>query len=297
MKKSIPGYLTLKEAEERYGVKADTLKRRCQSGSVKGAIKQGKTWFVPNIPNVDPQKPIAENYPTLNFDAAMDSNLSLYNAEDQARYALHTQNRTYVYIWEYGYYFISLIYKYGIPHKTYLPLAALFTEAHSALRGSFLLNMTGYHSESFVLLRKAHECIVKLLASRRQPLKTWKMVFNSDRQRAEGILSIKLESLWRLASSYTHGNQMKIFESAKNMETDTDVGVSFGPQINNKEYRASANGSIFWLYVLVKTLPEIFPGIGNEWTDKQDESARLLREYLVSCGALKSELDMIDKVL
>jgi hypothetical protein len=41
------GYLTLIEAEELSGIKADTLKKRCQEGRIAGAIKQGKTWFVP----------------------------------------------------------------------------------------------------------------------------------------------------------------------------------------------------------------------------------------------------------
>lgn len=41
------GYITLTEAEEISGIKADTLKKRCQEGTLPGAIKQGKTWFVP----------------------------------------------------------------------------------------------------------------------------------------------------------------------------------------------------------------------------------------------------------
>lgn len=40
-------YITLKEAEKLTGIKADTLKKRCQEGQIRGAIKQGKTWFVP----------------------------------------------------------------------------------------------------------------------------------------------------------------------------------------------------------------------------------------------------------
>lgn len=41
------GYITLSEAEEISGIKADTWKKRCQEGQVIGAIKQGKTWFIP----------------------------------------------------------------------------------------------------------------------------------------------------------------------------------------------------------------------------------------------------------
>lgn len=41
------GYITLTEAEEISGIKADTLKKRCQEGQITGAVKQGNTWFVP----------------------------------------------------------------------------------------------------------------------------------------------------------------------------------------------------------------------------------------------------------
>jgi len=47
---SIPGYITLSQAEKFYGIKADTLKKQCLAGKYPGAIKQGKTWFVPEIP-------------------------------------------------------------------------------------------------------------------------------------------------------------------------------------------------------------------------------------------------------
>jgi hypothetical protein len=41
------GYITLSQAETLSGIKADTLKKRCQEGKIKGAMKQGKTWFIP----------------------------------------------------------------------------------------------------------------------------------------------------------------------------------------------------------------------------------------------------------
>lgn len=47
---SISGYITLAEAEKFYGVKANTLKKQCLGGKFPGAIKKGKTWFVPEIP-------------------------------------------------------------------------------------------------------------------------------------------------------------------------------------------------------------------------------------------------------
>lgn len=41
------GYITLTEAEQLSGVKADTLKKRCQEGKISGAVKQGNIWFIP----------------------------------------------------------------------------------------------------------------------------------------------------------------------------------------------------------------------------------------------------------
>ncbi len=41
------GYITLKEASELSGIGSEALKKRCQEGKIPGALKQGKTWFVP----------------------------------------------------------------------------------------------------------------------------------------------------------------------------------------------------------------------------------------------------------
>lgn len=41
-------YITLAEAEKFSGIRADTLKKRCQVGMIPGAVKQGKTWLVPH---------------------------------------------------------------------------------------------------------------------------------------------------------------------------------------------------------------------------------------------------------
>lgn len=41
------GYVTLKEAKKISGIKIETLKRQCRLGKIPGAIKEGKTWFIP----------------------------------------------------------------------------------------------------------------------------------------------------------------------------------------------------------------------------------------------------------
>lgn len=41
------GYITLKEAEEISGVSVETLKKQCQTGRIRGAVKEAGSWFVP----------------------------------------------------------------------------------------------------------------------------------------------------------------------------------------------------------------------------------------------------------
>lgn len=43
----IKGYITLKQASELSGKEVEALKKQCQDGRIRGAIKQGKAWFVP----------------------------------------------------------------------------------------------------------------------------------------------------------------------------------------------------------------------------------------------------------
>ncbi len=55
------GYITLSEAERISGIKADTLKKRCQEGVIVGAVKQGKTWFIPRNQVVSEQDSPADD--------------------------------------------------------------------------------------------------------------------------------------------------------------------------------------------------------------------------------------------
>lgn len=297
--KGIPGYLTLSEAEEKYEVKANTLKKRCQRGEILGAKNIGKTWFVPTIPGIDPEKTIPENYPNLNFDAALSSNLSLYDAESEAKAALYGDNKGAVYIWEYGFYFLSLIFRHTSLSPTYAPLAALVTEAHSAIRGSFLLNLDGYHSDAFALLRKAHECTIKALAMKTKPSKFWQIGFSTDRQTSEHKIGVDFKSHWTLESSFNHSNLMKLFETGKKVQDkDENIGVSYGPQIDQKQFRAAINTQIFWLYILTRSLSYLFPKqISAEWLSRKDEPAKLLRDYLDANKVSQKELKSFDTAI
>ncbi|MFA6518887.1 MAG: hypothetical protein WCV93_04555 [Candidatus Shapirobacteria bacterium] len=295
----IPGYLTLSEAEERYKVKADTLKKKCQNGKIKGAVKQGKTWFVPSIPNIDPNLPIVDNYPGLNFDSAYKSNILLYEAEDEAQNYFQSKFNSYIYIWEYGYYFVTLAFNHSSLERSYLPLASFITEAHGALRESFLLNLKGYAPGSFALLRKTHENTLKALAGKIKPAVIWTIAPEGNIQKAESVIGIQLKSVWILGSSFAHSNLLKLFKAKQDMDNNvSELGVTYGPQIDEKQFRAASNCSIFWLYVLIKFLPLIFPGqLSDYWMSKQDESAKMMKDYIVSTGGLKREIESIDRAV
>lgn len=290
--KTIPGYLSLVEAEERYGIKADTLKKRCQKGEIIGAKKIGKTWFVPNIPGIDPEKTIPENYPALDFDAALKSNLALYDAESDTKFLIYNVHKQDVYIWEYGYYFFSLIFSHARLDKTYLPFAVFVSEAHTALRSSFLLNLQGYHPDAIALLRKAHECTIKALAMRTEPKQFWQTGFSKSREQSEHKIGVDFKAPWSVASSFSHGNLMKLFEVGRDIhDSSIDISVTYGPQIDHKLFSVAINTSIFWMFVLTKSLPYLFTDqISDVWLSKKDEAAQLLKDYLVSKKALTKEI-------
>jgi hypothetical protein len=293
-------YLSLSEAEKVYGVKPDTLKRRCQKGRVRGAVKQGKMWFVPQVPNIDPEKPITENYPNLNFDASMQSNLSLYDAEADSKLALYPKFNNYIFIWEYGFYFLSLFIQHSSIHKSYITLAALFTEAQSSLRSSFLLNLQGYHPDAIALLRRTHESTVRAIACKIQPQKMWSIIMDSSIQKAEHSFGVSLKTIYRLESSFTHSNTLKSFQSGIDLQSGKEnIGVAYGPQINDKEFSLAAKISIFWMYTLIRVLPSIFPKqVSEYWLSKQQDSAKLLKDYLMATrSSLAEDLKQIDTCL
>lgn len=295
----LPGYLTLSEAEEKYGIKADTLKKRCQKGEVIGAKKVGKTWFVPVVPGIDPQKTYPENYLDLDFEAALISNSSLYDAEEQTKSELYDIHSHSVYIWEYGFYFLSLIFGHTRLEKTYMPLVAIVTEAHSALRGAFLLNLNGYHGDAMALLRKSHECTTKAVAMKANNQKFWQIAFSKSREVSEHKIGIDLKSLYALESSFGHSNLMKVFGVGKEVQDGKEkISVGFGPQVDHKLFRVAMNTSIFWLYALTLSLPYLFPGqITETWLKRREASAKLLKDYLEVNKAFSKETKSFEEAL
>jgi hypothetical protein len=61
----IKGDLTLKEASDLSGISVEALKKRCQEGRLRGALKKGNGWFVPQSEIVVDNDNIADG--SLNF--------------------------------------------------------------------------------------------------------------------------------------------------------------------------------------------------------------------------------------
>ncbi len=61
----IKGYLTLKEASDLSGISVEALKKRCQEGRLRGALKKGNGWFVPQSEIVVDSDNVADA--SLNF--------------------------------------------------------------------------------------------------------------------------------------------------------------------------------------------------------------------------------------
>lgn len=249
---------------------------------------------------IDPNKTIDENYPKLNFKAAIQSNLSLFDAENDSQKILHEKFKTYVYIWEYGFYFISLFIKQSNIHKNHITIAALFTEVHSALRSAFIVNLKGYHSDSIVLLRKVHESLVRALACKSNPQRMWDIIQTSDVIKMGNKIGLDLKTLYNVESSFTHSNKIKSFQSGVDFHSGQNgMGVTYGPQINEKEFNYSATVSIFWLYATMKSLSKLFPDQVNDyWLLKQEDSAELMRDFLENKkSSLINECNRIDSCI
>ena len=248
---------------------------------------------------INTNKTINENYPSLKFDAAKDSNINLYDTEDLIKGLLISKFKNYIFIWEYGNYFVSYFVSRTSIDNFESPIAALFTECVSALRASFLVSLQGYHPEAITLLRRVHESLIRALAIKKNPTNIWNITNASDIRRAERSIGINLDKLYNLESSFSHSNKLKIFQIGVDIHAGKDVEVRYGPQINEKEFALTSKISIFWLYTLIKSATKLFPDRPDDyWISRQHESAKLMRDYLhESKSGLVKDCDQIDKSL
>ena len=85
---------------------------------------------------------------------------------------------------------------------------------------------------------------------------------------------------------------MKLFEVGKGIQDGSiEVSVAYGPQVDHKLFSIAMNYSIFWIFVLTKSLPYLFTNqIEGLWLKKRDAAAKLLRDYLFSKKALTREI-------
>lgn len=249
------------------------------------------------------QKTYRELYPSLRFDAAHEANLGLYEAEDKCVQILHSKFRDDVYVWEYGYYFLSLFTRHCEPDRSYSLVVSYMTEGHSALRAAFLSNLRGYHADAINSVRRAHEAFIKMVSLRAfssEDRIAERVVMTNSLERFHNKLGLEYKKLYSVPSSFAHGNKMKVIEAWKNM-MDTSMakfGIAFGPQLNEKEFGYALRLSIFWLYAYIRVLDYIFNGQVKEyWFSQQEQSLKFLRGRLSDIrSGLMEYVEQVDKM-
>lgn len=245
-------------------------------------------------------KTLEEEYPSLRFDKSYEGIMGLENVEGEVVLNFVKKYSIPIKIWEYGYYYLTLFIQRSTIQSSYSPLAALFSEAHSSLRTTFILNNRGYHADSIALLRRVHEATVKMIAGKMSPKKMWTLVMDNSLQSAESKIGVNLNWINNVESSYIHANRIKVLGTGISLQNKQQIAIPYGPQENHQEYVVSINLSIFWMYVLVLVIPVVFPNqILSIWLEKRDESLRILKDYLknLSSNKLLLEVEKFEKIL
>lgn len=240
----------------------------------------------------------------LDFLAAKKGNMSIYDAESNCREALYPEFNNYIFVWEYGFYFLVLAIKHTKINSSYGIIASYHTEALSSLRAAFLCNLNGYQSDSINILRRVHDSEIRALFSRYQPMKMESIVNTSGLQGFHNKLKMSfLNNLYNVPSSFTHGNKMKAVKTWNEVLNGELVGIDYGCQIDKNMFSYAAKLSIFWLYFLIRVIPILFDNqVGTYWIEKQEETLRFLKDYLVatesglakSCDELEESLKKLD---
>lgn len=233
-------------------------------------------------------------YPSLDFNASTRDILRLYNAETDCKRIIHQEFKQDIVVWEYGYYFLSLFSEHSQISRDRTMLVAYFSEAHAALRASFLMNLSGYQADAIAGLRRTHESTIKSLAllkeglsaikSPKQERKAEKIIYDADLEKYHQDFGLKLKKLYKLESKYTHGNWLKVVQAWQDMldQSQEKVGVPHGPQIEKKESGMALRVGIFWLYALIRISTTLFQGqVGEYWLVRQEESLKMLKDHLI----------------
>lgn len=234
-------------------------------------------------------KTFEELYPELNWRRSYEAITRLGVVENECAQYFVGKYNGYIKIWEYSYYYISLIIQKSNVDKSYGMLASMYTEAYSSLRCSFECNIKGYHAEALSLLRRVHESVIKMIAIKVFPKNAFNIAQNPSIQGPESKLKIKMKWINTVESSFLHSNVIKAFEVGKAIIDKDTFPISYGPQLNDFQFQSGANLSIFWMYVIALVSPRIFPDQLSRLTlIKNAETCRLLSDFLK--GLPKDEL-------
>jgi len=227
------------------------------------------------------EKFLEDLYQELNWEKSLYGVRGLIYTENECLTYFNTKYKGYIKRWEYGYYYLLLLFQNLKLGKSYSIIASLYSEALNSLRCSFLNNMNGYHPESISLLRRVHECCVKLMAGRAFPQKIWDIVQSPSLQKAESDLGINLKWINNIEGSYLHSNKLKLIDIGKKWNQISPIEIPYGLQPNDKEFIVSANLSIFWIYILTLIAPRLFTEqISGSWLSKYQISCKLFKDYL-----------------
>jgi len=226
-------------------------------------------------------KTFEELYPELNWERSYDTIDALNSVENKCAQYFIGKYKGYIKIWEYAYYYISLVIQKSNVHKSYGIPASMYTEAYSSLRCSFECNIKGYHAEALSLLRRVHESIIKMIAIKVFPKNAFNIVRDTSIQGLESKLKIKMKWINMVESSFLHSNVIKAIKVGKSIVDEDTFPISYGPQLDDLQFQGGANLSIFWMYIVALVVPRIFPDQLSELTlAKNAETCRLLKDFL-----------------
>ena len=248
------------------------------------------------------KKFLEDFYPNLNWGKSYYGVIGINKAENECSFYFNEKYKSLIKRWEYGYYFLMLLFRNTTLHKSYSIIIALYSESIDSLRCSFLNNINGYHPESLSLLRRVHECTIKMIACKDNPEKTWTIIQSSSLQKTQSELKINFSWIYKLQGNYLHANKLKLIDIGKKWNSKGPIGISYGPQLNDKEFIVSMNLSIFWIYILILVASRLYPGqISKTWLDKHKESCKLFRDYLqesiLPTNKLLRSIEEIEKIL
>jgi hypothetical protein len=246
----------------------------------------------------DPTKQnVLWDYPGLPYDRSTESGVELIRAENDCLGAFLANLRAYVPVWEYGYYFVGRYLREATITPRSALVAAMVVDAYGAHRASFLSGARGYVPDAGALLRKVHESCIRAAGCRAFPKKALHIARSNDMRKAEGQLKLTLGWVYSIESGFAHSNQLRISDTVTALSKGRPPPGYYGPRMDRDLLGPLAKVSAFWLYFLVRLLPQLIPVTPSQsvWLALQPDSAGMLRGYLKDAESeLVSLCDEVD---